>query len=45
VRKVLIIGVTVVMLLAGCGEESEKADSTESPGPVCGTAYACFAST
>jgi hypothetical protein len=27
-RKVLINGVTVVMLLAGCGEESEKAVST-----------------
>ena len=27
-RKVLIIGVTVVMLLTGCGEEIEKADST-----------------
>jgi hypothetical protein len=25
---VLIIGVTVVMLLTGCGEETEKADST-----------------
>jgi hypothetical protein len=27
-RKVLIIGVTVVMLLVGCGEEIEKGDST-----------------
>lgn len=28
IMKVLIIGVTLVMLLAGCSAETEKADST-----------------
>jgi len=30
-KKMLILGVTLLMLLAGCGAETEKADST-SPG-------------
>jgi hypothetical protein len=47
-RKVHIIGVAVVMLLAGCGEKTEKADSTgpskkqkvENTAPVIEDKYA-----
>src|SRR5215212_5123532 len=47
-KKVLIVGVILVMLLAGCGAETEKADSTgpskkqkaENSAPVIEDKYA-----